>query len=98
MGKTGKKKANSTGRLFMAVLFIFLLTVCSMQVFRLYKKRSDYRAVEAAKQEELKVQEARQEELIEYEIYTKSDEYVEDMAQARLGMVYGDEIIFREKK
>ena len=98
MGKKGKKKANSTGRLFMAVLFIFLLTVCSMQVFRLYKKRSDYRAVEAAKQEELKVQEARQEELIEYEIYTKSDEYVEDMAQARLGMVYGDEIIFREKK
>ena len=94
----GKKKSNRAGRLFMGALFFFLMAVMSMQVFQLYQKRNDYRAVEAAKQEELEAQEARQEELIQYEIYTQSDEYVEDMAQARLGMVYGDEIIFREKE
>ncbi len=94
----GKKSKKKSGPFFMAIVFLFLLAAMSIHVFHLYQKRESYLAVLAERQEELEVQQKRQEELIEYEAYTKSDEYVEDMAQARLGMVYGDEIIFREKK
>ncbi len=94
----GRRKKKRSGSIFMMVVFLFLLAAMTMHVYQLYQKRESYLAVEEERKTELAEQEKRQEELVEYEAYTKSDEYVEDMAQARLGMVYGDEIIFREKK
>ena len=44
--------------------------------------------------EELKKEEA---ELSEYESYIHSQEYIEDTAKKKLGLVYGNEIIFREE-
>ncbi len=94
----GRKKKKKGGSFFMTVVFLFLLAAMTVHVYQLYQKRESYLAVEEERKAELAEQEKRQEELVEYEAYTRSDEYVEDMAQARLGMVYGDEIIFREKK
>ena len=37
------------------------------------------------------------EDLSEYEEYIKSDEYVEDTAKKKLGLIFDNEIIFREK-
>ena len=38
----------------------------------------------------------RQEELKNYEAYTKTQEYMEGVAKSKLGMVHKNEIIFRE--
>ena len=53
------------------------------------------------KQEQLEVQlqdeTARQEELQNYQSYTQSQEYVEDIAKSKLGLAYDNEIIFKEE-
>ena len=39
----------------------------------------------------------REGKLSDYEEYIDSQEYVEDTARSKLGLIYDDEIIFREK-
>ena len=46
---------------------------------------------------ETALQKARTEELIEYEKYTKTAKYVEEVAKDKLGLVYEDEIIFESE-
>lgn len=91
------KKKKRSGRIGMAIVFVFLLVVMSVQVANLYEKRAEYQKVEAAKEAELEEQKKRQEDLAEYEEYTKSDDYVEDTAKEKLGLIYENEIIFRER-
>ena len=43
---------------------------------------------------EKKETDKRAEELKEYEEYVKTDEYIEEVAREKLGLVYKDEIIF----
>ena len=40
---------------------------------------------------------ARQEDLQNYQSYTQSQEYVEDIAKSKLGLAYDNEIIFKEE-
>ena len=40
-------------------------------------------------------QKARDAELDEFEDYVRTDEYVEDVAREKLGLVYSDEILFK---
>lgn len=40
----------------------------------------------------------RNENLTEYEKFTKTIEFIEKMARERLGLVFGNEIIFKEEK
>ena len=69
----------------------------SVQIVKAYQKDQEY----ARKQEQLEVQlqdeTARQEELQNYQSYTQSQEYVEDIAKSKLGLAYDNEIIFKEE-
>ena len=40
----------------------------------------------------------RQKELEAYETYTKSQQYVEDDAKRKLGLLYDNEVVFKEQK
>lgn len=93
-----KKKKSPGQRIGILCIVFFLVLVMSVQMVKLYRKNEDYKKKEEALAAELEEQQKRQEELVEYEIYTQSQQYVEDTAKGKLGMVYGDEIIFREKK
>ena len=89
-----KKK---TGRLSIACIVIFLLAFMSVQIIRLYQKDREYTARERALTTQLKEEKKRSEQLSDYEAYIGSQEYVEDTAKSKLGMVYDHEIIFKEK-
>jgi cell division protein DivIC len=43
---------------------------------------------------ELDDQEKRKEEIAEYQEYIQTDEFVEDTAREKLGLVYEDEVVF----
>ena len=43
-------------------------------------------------------EERRAEEIAEFEAYTRTKKYVEDVAKEKLGLVYEDEIIFKSKE
>ena len=81
----------------MVSIILFLGLVLSVQMVRLYQKNRQYKAQEETLQEELEAQQSRQEDLIEYEVYTQSQQYVEDTAKSKLGMAYSDEIFSGRK-
>lgn len=57
-------------------------------------KNRNLRAQEAELEEQLKAEEARSEEIDDLEDYVGTDEYVEDVAKDKLGLVYPNEILF----
>ena len=56
-----------------------------------------YQAKEEALTEEVQAEQEKQKELSDYEQYTKTDDYTESTAKSKLGLVYDNEIVFREK-
>lgn len=92
-----KTKRKQTGKIYIACIVLFLIMVMSIQMIRLYQKNQEYRIKEQALAAELEEQEKEQEDLKEFEAYTKTKEYVEDTAKSKLGLAYSDEIIFREE-
>ena len=43
---------------------------------------------------EITEEEKRKEEILEFEKYTQTDEFVEDTAREKLGLVHEDEVVF----
>ena len=75
-----------------------LLIVMSIQIVNLNQKNQGYVAQEESLNEQLEGETQRQSELEEYEKYTQTQEYIEDTAKSKLGLVYNNEIVFKEKK
>ena len=92
-----KKRKSNTGRISILCIGIFLIMVLSIQMVRLYQKNQEYVKQEQALNEQVKDLKKEKEDLSEYEEYIKSDEYVEDTAKKKLGLIFDNEIIFREK-
>ena len=91
------KRSRSVKMPFVAILVVFLLVVMTVQMSSLYSRYNKYREKEASLSSELEAQEERKQDLLDYENYTKSDKYIENTARSKLGLVYDDEMIFREK-
>lgn len=96
MGKR-RKKNNQAGVGSIFCIAAFLLIVISIQIARLYQKDQLYAAREAELNVLYEEETERESKLSDYEEYIDSQEYVEDTARSKLGLIYDDEIIFREK-
>ena len=48
-------------------------------------------------QEQIAAEEERAEEIAEYEKYTQTKKYIEDVAKDKLGLVYEGEIVFKDE-
>lgn len=92
-----RRKKNRAGRVSFLMIGVFLVTVLSIQMVRLYQKNQEYVEREEALTNQVQELEKQKEELSEYEGYINSKEYVEDTAKKKLGLVYDNEIIFREE-
>lgn len=92
--KQSRNKATKV--IILGVVFVFVL-VMSVQIINLYQKNQGYIIREQVLAEQLEAEEKRAEELDRYEEYVNSQDFVEDMAKSRLGLVHDDEIVFREK-
>ena len=92
-----KKKKNRAGRMSITFIVLILLAVMSIQILRLYEKDQAYIAREEELTEQMEEELLRQDELSDYEEYIGSRDYVEDTAKSKLGLVYDNEIIFKEK-
>lgn len=65
---------------------------------RLDNKSREYNAAINNIEQEMEVQRQRTEKLEERREYTKSREYIEEVAKNKLGLIYPDEIIFRAEE
>ena len=94
--KNGKrKKPHDAGTISIIVIVLIFLSVMSVQIYRLKQKDAIYAQREQNLEEQLAQELQREEELKELELYTKSVEYIKDMAN-KLGLVFENEIIFKE--
>ena len=93
----GKRKKNGKNAGTMSIIFIVLvfLAVMSIQIYKLKEKDKLLAEREENLMQQMTEEMLREEELEELDLYTRSMEYIKDMAN-KLGLVYENEIIFKE--
>lgn len=73
-----------------------MLIVVMVEGIELTEKRETYMAREEVLMQAIEAEQARTEEIKEYEKYTQTKKYVEEIAKNKLGLVYEGEIIFKD--
>ena len=71
--------------------------ILSVQIVRLYHQDQEYQQEQQELEAQLEDEQQRSEDLEERQEYVGTDQYVEDVARSKLGMVYQDEILFKEE-
>lgn len=91
-----RKQNNRAGKICISCIVLMLLVVMTIQIAHLYEKNETYAAQEKGLNEQLEDETERQSQLSDYEAYTNSQEYIEDTAKNKLGLIKDNEIIFKE--
>jgi cell division protein DivIC len=95
--KEKKARGIRPGSVLIATVVVAGAVFVSVPISHLYKKDKAYKAELKEKQDEEKELQAEEKQLNSEEKYSKSNEYVEEQARSKLGMVHKNETIFREK-
>lgn len=82
---------------YVPIAVLTVTIILGIQVFNLYSKLSFYENKRARLMEELDAAMATEQELSDYEAYTKTEEYIINMARTKLGLVKDNEIIFKQR-
>lgn len=103
MKKTKKQNVRSRRRValqhrlsivLISCVIVVLAITLSVASISLHTKNENYKVQQAELEEQLAEQKERAEEIDELEEYVGTDEYVEDVAKDKLGLVYPNEILF----
>ena len=92
-----KKHSNRLSMLLITAVVLMITIVVAVKCTELSRKVAEYEEREAQLMVQIEEQQARAEELVEYEKYTQTMKYIEDVAKSKLGLVYEGEIIFKEE-
>lgn len=87
---------NRLGLLVITVVVLLFLGSMLQSSRKLETRLASYDARAAALQEKLEEEKARTEEIDALKEYMKTDEYAEEVAREKLGLVKYGEIVFRE--
>ena len=88
---------NRAGIAWASIVVLILVAVVSVKSVGLMRKAAEYQEKEQALQAQIEAEQARSEEIAEFERYTHTRKYIEDTAKDKLGLVYPGEIIFRNE-
>lgn len=91
-------KQNKTGFVCISFVMLSFIVVMSIQILQLYKKNEDLKIEHQQQNVRLEEEKQREEEIVAYQKYITTPEYIEQIARAKLGLVYQNEIIFKEQK
>jgi len=102
MKKTKKRNTRARRRrlehrlsiLLISCVIVVLGITLSVASISLHKKNQNYKTQEAELEKQLEEEALRAEEIDELEEYVGTDEYIEDVAKEKLGLVYPNEILF----
>ena len=95
MGARRKGTGYNVGTMSIVVIVIIFLIIVSVQIFKLNEKNSLLKEREETLTQQYAEEALRSKELEELDLYTKSMDYIEDMAN-KMGLVFENEIIFKE--
>lgn len=92
-----KKRQNRFGMFLASIVVVMLLIVVAVNSIELREKKAYYSQKEQTLMEQIEAEEERAKEIEEYEKYTQTKKYIEDVAKEKLGLVYEGEIIFKDE-
>ncbi|MBQ9926342.1 MAG: septum formation initiator family protein [Lachnospiraceae bacterium] len=92
-----KKRQNRFGMFLVSIVVVMLLIVVAVKSHELQEKKTYYAQKEQQLQEQIEAEKQRAEEIAEYEKYTQTKKYIEDVAKDKLGLVYEGEIVFKDE-
>ena len=95
-GARRTKMRRKASMVCITLLSLAVAGVMSVQMVSLYEKNQDYRDRKKQLEADLEDEQLRQDELKEREEYITTKEYIENIAKTKLGLVYPNEIIFKE--
>lgn len=95
MARKRKKRGNNAGMLSIVFIVVIFVAVMSIQIYKLKEKDLALAEREQNLMQQLTEEMQREDELEALDLYTRSMEYIKDMAN-KLGLVYENEIIFKE--
>lgn len=90
-------RSNRRSMLAISAVVVLLLVVITVNSMTLWAKERSYQAQEIELEEQIAKEKERTGEIEKLEQYVGTDEYVEEVARDRLGMVHENEIIFKAK-
>lgn len=89
------KRQNRLGMFLVSAVVIMLLVVVSVNSVLLKQKQESYAAREAELDVLIAEEEERTTELEEFQKYTQTQAYIEEVAKEKLGLVKEGEIVFK---
>ncbi|HCM91913.1 MAG TPA: cell-division initiation protein [Lachnospiraceae bacterium] len=93
-----KRRQNRLGMVLVTGVVVLLCLVLTISMMSLKKKRDGYVQKQESLEQQIEAENKRAEDLVEYEKYTKTAAYVEEVAKDKLGLVYEDEIVFQAEE
>ena len=101
-GRSKSRKTNSAWRYhkqsMMSMILVLLVGVLAVNAVSLRSRNAQYKKQEAELEAQIKEEKKRAKEVEAYEAYVKTDDYVKEIAEEKLGLVDPNEIIFKPAK
>ncbi len=85
---------NRMSMILISVVVIVMAIIVGYSVYNLKIELKENQETIEKYNNEIANEEKRKEEIKEYEKYIETDEFVEDTAREKLGLVYEDEVVF----
>lgn len=95
--KRTRNNQNRIAKFLIGAIVMMLVIVVSIKSYELYQKKAGYEQLKQELAQQIEYEQNRSEEISEYETYTQTKAYVEEVARDRLGLVYEGEILFRDE-
>ncbi len=92
-----KRRQNRLGMFLAYMVVVMLLIVVAFSSVELMEKKEAYRLKELALEEQIEDEQERAREIEEFEKYTHTKKYIEEIARDKLGLVYEGEILFKDE-
>ena len=93
-----RRRKNRTGAGIITLLVLILFTIISYRRIGLADEIKKDQTQLARLDDQIQEQKDRADDIENMSKYSKTKEYIEDIARKKLGLVYKDEIIFKEKE
>ena len=104
MGNSKKRKKkkkvgyNSLGMIAIALVVLVLLGVLMLESNDLKERLTGYDAKAATLQQQIEDEQTRTEEIDKLKKYMETDEYAEEVAREKLGLVKDNETVFKKQQ
>ena len=93
-----KRRQNRFSMFLVSIVVVMILVAVWVRSMELQRKLDTYTAKQEQLEEKIADEEQRRQEIEEFSNYTQTKKYAEEVAKEKLGLVYEDEILFKQEE